>query len=96
MHISRTERGTGQSAAVFTRVQGHRGSCGKGTRMSFAEQVDQVTNFQASTTFAARYALGAGVDRETVAAALESLAHAIRHPEDVAESMSPLTLDDLA
>lgn len=47
-----------------------------------------------STTFAARFALAAGISREDVARVLESLAYAIR-TQDVAEDMSPLTLDDI-
>lgn len=54
-----------------------------------------LTNLQAATVFAARYALGQGVERETVAAVLADVAHAIRCPGDVAENMGPLTLDDL-
>jgi hypothetical protein len=57
--------------------------------------MDAVVNLQTLTAFAARYALGQGVDRETVAQVLESLANAIRNPSDVAENMSPLTIDDI-
>jgi hypothetical protein len=45
--------------------------------------------FEFNTTLAARVALGHGIDRETVAAILHSLAEAIR-TQDCAESMSPV------
>ena len=56
---------------------------------------NDVINLQAVTAFAARYALSTPHPRETVALVLESLANAIRNPQDVVENMSPLTLDDL-
>jgi hypothetical protein len=46
--------------------------------------------FEYNTTLAARVALGHGIDRETVAAVLHSLAEAIR-TQDCAESMSPVS-----
>jgi hypothetical protein len=55
-----------------------------------------VDHLCATTTFAARFALGQGIDRATVASVLEDLANAIRNPGDVAESTEPITLDDLA
>lgn len=58
--------------------------------------MDAVVNLQAATTFAARFALGSGVDRETAAMVLEDLANAIRNPGTVAESTAPITLDDLS
>lgn len=54
-----------------------------------------IQHLQASTTFAARWALGQGVSSEDVATSLENLAHAIRKPGDVAEDMSPITPDDI-
>ena len=54
-----------------------------------------IEHLQGSTTFSARWALGQGLDNDTVARVLEDLAHAIRDPSDVAEDMSPITLDDI-
>jgi hypothetical protein len=51
-------------------------------------------HLQFTTTMAARFALGAGVAAEDVAECLESLAHAIRCPGDVAEDMSPIRPDE--
>jgi hypothetical protein len=45
--------------------------------------------FSYNTTVAAKMALGEGIDRETVAALLHSLAEAIR-TQDCAEDMSPI------
>jgi hypothetical protein len=46
--------------------------------------------FECNSTLEARIALGRGLDRETVAAILHSLAEAIR-TQDCAESMSPVS-----
>jgi hypothetical protein len=46
--------------------------------------------FEFNATLAARIALGHGIDRETVAAILHSLADAIR-TQDCAEDMSPVS-----
>lgn len=51
-------------------------------------------NLQFTTTMAARLALGFGIADDDVAGWLESLAHAIRHPGDVAEDMSPIRPDE--
>jgi hypothetical protein len=58
-------------------------------------QQPAIEHLQGSTTFAARFALGQGLDSETVAQCLEDLANGIRNPTDVAEDMSPITLDDI-
>ena len=63
-------------------------------RCSIAQGSIAIEHLQGSTTFAARFALGQGVDRELVAQILEALANAIRN-QDVAEDMSPITLDDI-
>ena len=44
-------------------------------------------------TVAARLALAHGLTRDEVAGTLMSLAHGIRNPGEVAESMEPLELD---
>ena len=54
-----------------------------------------IEHLQGSTAFAARWALGQGLESDDVAKVLEALAHAIREPGDVAENMSPITLDDI-
>ena len=54
-----------------------------------------IEHLQGSTAFAARWALGQGLSNEEVAEVLETLAHAIRNPGDVAEDMSPITLDEI-
>jgi len=54
-----------------------------------------IEHLQGATTFAARFALGQGLDRKDVARVLEDLANGIRNPTDVAEDMSPITLDEI-
>jgi hypothetical protein len=55
-----------------------------------------VEHLQAAITFAARFALGNGTPRATVASILHDMADAIDFTNDVAESVEPITLDDLA
>lgn len=49
---------------------------------------------QFTTSQAARFALGYGVERATVVATLRSLADAIEDPTTVAENMSPILPDE--
>lgn len=51
-------------------------------------------HLMASTTFSARFALGAGVDRRNVARVLAELSRSILD-QDSAESMTPITLESL-
>ena len=51
-------------------------------------------HFQFTTAYAARYAMGNGVARETLAATLRDLANAVSNPGDVAENMSPILHDE--
>lgn len=67
----------------------------KAERIKRAAEITALNHLMGSTTFAARFALGAGVGREDVARVLEDLANAIRNPGDVAEDMSPITLDEI-
>jgi hypothetical protein len=53
-----------------------------------------IVNLEFTATYAARFALGCGADRETVALVLESLAAAVRDPATVAENMSPILPDE--
>jgi methyl coenzyme M reductase alpha subunit len=53
-----------------------------------------IIHLQFTTSQAARFALGMGVDPEDIAAYLEDLAGAIRDPGSVAENMSPIRPDE--
>jgi hypothetical protein len=64
------------------------------SRMEAAYAATAVTNLAFAVTYAARFALGCGCDRETVVLILEGLAAAVRNPGEVAEDMSPIPYDD--
>ena len=53
-----------------------------------------VVHLQFTATYAARFALGCGVDRETVAMVLEDEAAAIRNPLSIDSDMSPIMPDE--
>lgn len=77
--------------------RGHRDKKGETMSTSVIKSLEQCTiqTLQGYTTFAARWALGQGLSSDEVARVLEDLAHAVREPGDVAEDMSPITLDDI-
>ena len=58
------------------------------------QEMTSVVWLQFTTSQAARFALGNGADRETVARVLEDLAAAIRDPGTVAEDVSPILPDE--
>jgi hypothetical protein len=64
------------------------------SRMEAAYAATAVTNLAFTVTYAARFALGCGCDRETVAMTLEDLAAAVWNHGEVAENMSPIPYDE--
>lgn len=62
---------------------------------SIDPQVLVMIIFQYQLSLATRVALGDGIDKESIASALENMANAIRNPGTVVEDTSPISTGSL-